>query len=251
MRRYQYADPIDAFLEKDADTIVCALSSSHGFRVELTQLDAWREEIRLLQELLVPYAGAGSVYFEYSIPRLGRRIDIIVVLKAVIFVLEFKVGESEFTAAAVDQVCDYALDLKNFHEGSHHRTVAPILVATATEGATLDIGYTPHNDRLLRPFEAAPPNSVTCFGGFLEFGQGPSIAVEEWETSRYCPTPTIVEAAMALYRGHSVAEISRSDAGAINLSQTARAVSDIIARARSESHKAICFVTGVPAPARP
>ncbi len=143
-------------------------------------------------------------------------------------------------------MCDYALDLKNFHEGSHHRTVAPILVATATEGATLDIGYTPHNDRLLRPIRSSAAQLGDVFRRVLEFGQGPSIAVEEWETSRYCPTPTIVEAAMALYRGHSVAEISRSDAGAINLSQTARAVSDIIARARSESHKAICFVTGVP-----
>ncbi len=67
-----------------------------------------------------------------------------------------------------------------------------------------------------------------------------------WENGRYCPTPTIIEAAMALYNGHSVSEISRSDASAINLSQTSDAISKIIRLSKENSQKSICFVTGVP-----
>ena len=33
--------------------------------------------------------------------------------------MEFKIGETEFTLAGTDQVWDYALDLKDFHEASH------------------------------------------------------------------------------------------------------------------------------------
>jgi hypothetical protein len=168
------------------------------------------------------------------------------VLRTVIFVLEFKVGEREFRAAAIDQVYDYALDLKNFHEGSHHVTVAPVLVATAADDVTPIISLTPHNDQLLFPIMSSAATLSAVFNHVLAFADGPLIDSEEWESSRYCPTPTIVEAAIALYRGHSVAEISRSDASAINLSQTSHALSEVIARARAESHKAICFLTGVP-----
>lgn len=246
MRRYHYADTIEAFLRRDADSVLGALASGYSFRLDPTQRDAWLEEVQLLQEVLAPYAGSGSVYFEYSIPRLGRRIDVVVVLEAVIFVLEFKVGEKEFTAAAIDQVWDYALDLKNFHEGSHDKTVVPVLIATAAKDVTPVIAPTPNNDKLLLPIRSGAATLSKVVRQILAFADGPPIAPEEWESSRYCPTPTIVEAATALYRGHSVAEISRSDASALNLSQTSSAVSEVIARARAESHKAICFVTGVP-----
>ena len=68
----------------------------------------------------------------------------------------------------------------------------------------------------------------------------------QWEQGRYCPTPTIIEAAMALYNNHSVQEISRSDASAINLSQTSDSISNIIRSSKEKSRKSICFVTGVP-----
>jgi hypothetical protein len=51
---------------------------------------------------------------------------------------------------------------------------------------------------------------------------------------------------MALYSGHSVDEISRSDASAINLSETSDAISEIIQISKEKSYKSLCFVTGVP-----
>lgn len=68
----------------------------------------------------------------------------------------------------------------------------------------------------------------------------------DWPAGRYRPTPTIIEAAQALYRGHGVHEISRSEAGAENLSATADFISDAIECAKRRRRKIICFVTGVP-----
>jgi hypothetical protein len=51
---------------------------------------------------------------------------------------------------------------------------------------------------------------------------------------------------MALYNHHSVSEISRSDASAINLSTTSNSISEIIEISRAKSQKSICFITGVP-----
>ncbi len=246
MRREYYSDSIAAFLDKSANEILGTLVENNSFSLEVTQSDAWREEIRVLKAVLRPYCGRGTVYFEYSIPRLGRRIDVVLLLDHVVFVLEFKVGEREFAAHALDQVWDYALDLKNFHESSHERPVAPVLIATEAKDVSLCIETTPQNDGLLLPIRSNAHTLSHVIEKVLQFTDGPVIDADKWEAGRYCPTPTIIEAATALYNGHSVAEISRSDASAINLSQTSDAISRIIHSARAHSQKAICFVTGVP-----
>ncbi len=112
MRRYYYSDSITAFLEKNQETVLGSLLAANEYPLEMTQRDAWLAEIQILQAVLVPYRDAGQIYCEFSIPRLGRRIDVVAIVQSVIFVLEFKVNESEFTSSATDQVCDYALDLR-------------------------------------------------------------------------------------------------------------------------------------------
>ena len=209
-----------------------------------TQQEAWRRQIDVLRPIIQKFEGA--IYFEYSIPRMGERIDVVMLIGAVIFVLEFKVGEKTFTSYGLDQVCDYALDLKNFHETSHQQYIAPILVATEADAQICVPSTTHQNDKLLFPLKSNAAALSEVIDAILEFVDGDSIDVLSWEKGRYCPTPTIIEAASALYKGHSVEEISRSDAGAINLHQTTEAISDIIQQAKSGSHKAICFVTGVP-----
>jgi len=163
----------------------------------------------------------------------------------VIFVLEFKVFEV-FTSYALDQVWDYALDLKNFHESSHNEYIAPILIATKFSGVLTRTPGAPASDKLFTPIKATPESLGTAIADLLQVAKGAPIDAPQWEAGRYCPTPTIVEAAMALYSGHSVAEISRSDASAINLSRTSEAISQIIRSSREERSKSICFVTGVP-----
>jgi hypothetical protein len=177
---------------------------------------------------------------------MGERIDVLLLIGPAIIVLEFKVGETDYSAYGMDQVCDYALDLKNFHETSHDRYIAPVLVATAARATDICVATTPQNDKLLFPIKSNAARLGLTIEAILEFIDGEAIDADEWEQGRYCPTPTIVEAAMALYKGHSVAEISRSDAGAQNLHETTEAISRVISQAKADSHKAICFVTGVP-----
>jgi hypothetical protein len=246
MNRHYYSDAISAFLDKATDAILGALAAANEFRLEATQRDAWIEEIRILKVALAEFPGRGKVYFEYAIPRLGRRIDVVALIDHVLFVLEFKVGESTFSAHAIDQVWDYALDLKNFHETSHHSPIAPVLIATEAPWANPRIEQTSQNDNLLVPIETNPAELPKVIGKVLDFVVGQPIDFRCWERGKYHPTPTIIEAATSLYNGHSVAEISRSDASAINLTQTSDAISEVIHTARARSQKAICFVTGVP-----
>lgn len=244
MNRAYYSETIPNFLDQSPNEILGILSSSNGFSLEQTQRISWQYQINLLKGILSPYSG--SIYFEYSIPRMGKRIDVVLIIESVIFILEFKVGESEFHPYSIDQVYDYALDLKNFHETSHNLTIAPILIATQAKRVNPIISQTGHNDKLLFPIKSNSEMLEATIKAVLNFCDGDSINAQQWESGRYHPTPTIIEAAMALYNNHSVADISRSDASAINLSQTSDAVSEIIRLSKENSEKAICFVTGVP-----
>lgn len=244
MKREYYSNSISKFLRSSTEEILGALTLSNDFALIQTQRGAWVAQIEILQKVLTPYDG--SIYFEYSIPRMGRRIDVLLLIGPVIFVLEFKVGEEEFTSYAIDQVCDYALDLKNFHDSSHEQHIAPILIATEAKGAIPVIACTQQNDKLLFPIKSNTAQLEQVISDVLNFVDGKDIDVNEWEGGRYCPTPTIIEAAMALYNNHSVSEISRSDASATNLSQTSVVISEIIKSSRKNLHKSICLVTGVP-----
>lgn len=238
-----YSDTISNFLRTTPEDIIGQLAIG-SYNIEQTQTLAWLEEISILHKSLSSYEG--KVYFEYVIPRMGRRIDAVLLIGPAIFVLEFKIGEKEFVSHFIDQVYDYALDLKNFHETSHSQYIAPIIIATKAKVAIKYISQTPQNDKLLFPIKANGENLKSVIDDVLRFTDGEKIAPSQWEQGRYCPTPTIIQAAMALYNNHSVADISRSDASAINLNQTSDTISEIIRDSREKSYKSICFVTGVP-----
>lgn len=244
MKPYFYSDTISNFTKTSINEIFGSLTRNSDFPDEPTQKGAWAEEIRILKEVLNDRSG--KIFFEYSIPRMGRRIDVVLIISNVIFVVEFKVGEKEFTQYAIDQVWDYALDLKNFHETSHKHLIAPILVATNSKEYFTIISEMPHNDNLLTPIKTNVENLTAIIDSVLDFADGESVNSEHWASGRYSPTPTIIEAAMSLYNEHGVKEIYRKDASAINLSETSDAVMQIILNAKSKNQKAICFVTGVP-----
>lgn len=247
MTRAYYAESIAAFLAgtlADIRDRLAGQAAQEGFPPLQTQLEAWSVEIEILQRVLVGYEG--SIYFEYSIPRMGRRIDVVLLIGPVVFVLEFKVGEGTFTRNAEDQVWDYALDLKNFHETSHQPYVAPILIATVATRPGSDVIPPSHEDRLFPTLKASPGSLNDVIEGVLKSAGEGSIERTVWEAGRYRPTPTIIEAALALYSRHSVIEISRSDAGAMNLTTTTQTITEIILKAKEKSRKTICFITGVP-----
>jgi hypothetical protein len=115
--RAWYGASISEFLQSQPDAVVGALTTHSEFAVLPAQTEAWLAQIRLLKEHLAGLTG--SIFFEFNIPRMGRRVDAVLVIGSVVFVIEFKVGSNIFERAAVDQAWDYALDLKNFHQASH------------------------------------------------------------------------------------------------------------------------------------
>jgi hypothetical protein len=249
MRRAAYSQTLDQFLTENDDAVLGALTRASDFAVEDTQRAAWLFEIAHLKRSLprlIDAFGGGALHFEYAIPRMGRRIDVLLLLRGVLFVLEYKVGESRFLAHALDQVMDYALDLKHFHETSHRAVIAPILIATEAPHTSLRQATESKDDRVLSPISTHADGLFDAISSVLTAFPAESLEHESWAQGRYQPTPTIVEAATALYAGHSVEALSRSDAGAINLAETSQRLEQIIAESRAQRRKAICFVTGVP-----
>jgi hypothetical protein len=241
-----YSGRIADFINSEANAILGSLTKNSGFSIEITQRDAWRSQITILQKELSQFADRGTIYFEFVVPRLGKRIDVLALIDHVIFVIEFKVGEALFNRSAVDQVWDYALDLKNFHETSHNCVIAPVLIATDSKNVHGIVSISHHNDGVLVPINTSPELLGEAIAAILHMNSGKAIEATNWEGGRYRPTPTIIEAASALYGNHSVAELSRSDAGEKNLARTSVAIGDLIVQSQAKRQKVICFVTGVP-----
>jgi Uncharacterized conserved protein (DUF2075) len=239
-----YSSSVQSFIAESPEFVLGILVEHHPFDLDVLQRNSWIPQIDVLQRELSELEG-GWIAFEFAIPRMGKRVDNIVLFGGVVFVLEFKVGADQVTASAIDQATDYALDLKNFHAGSHDLPIVPIVIATTAVSRGSKIVWSADGVA-----QAVPSNGV-ALGALIEKvardrHTGIDVDPAMWVTSGYKPTPTIIEAAQALYRGHRVDEITRSDAGAINLSQTADCIAQIIDEATAKKHKAICFVTGVP-----
>ena len=243
MRSYYFAD-IQTFLKTDDNSIIGQMAQKHHHTLEQLQKNAWLSQIQILKNQLQNFLN-GYLFFEFSIPRMGKRVDNIVIVNDVVFVLEFKVGDRNYHKYAIEQAMDYALDLKNFHEGSHSAKIIPILVSTNADDKKNSLKK--YEDNVFAPIMANSENIGSLILEItLEISEDIRINAEKWANSVYKPTPTIIEAAQALYRRHSVKEISRSDAGAINLSVTASCINAIIETSKKNSQKSICFVTGVP-----
>jgi hypothetical protein len=241
--RFWYGGSIAEFAGASAQEIVGELTLNSSFDIDRSQAAAWLIEIEFLQSKLSDLAG--SIFFEFNIPRMGRRIDVVLVIGPVIFAVEFKVGEKTFDRSAIDQVWDYGLDLKNFHEASHDCPIVPILIATeATECPPYEL--LADTDKLYRPIVVDPHTFRRVVDEALRAISGTIVKEEVWAHASYHPTPTIVEAARALYAQHSVQAIARFDAGAQNLHITSRRIEELVDEAQATKRKRICFVTGVP-----
>jgi hypothetical protein len=240
MKRDFYSASISDFRLSSSEEILGKLAENNPFALETTQKRAWLEEIWTLKSVLAKREG--FISFEYSIPRMGKRIDVVLIIEPVIFVLEFKVDAEEFSTDALGQVWDYALDLKNFHETSNDPYIVPVLVGTKAASPGWTISVTPHDDKLVYPIRSNAASLEDVIDQTLSFTKNdPEINPFKWREGRYCPTPTIIEAAQALYSGHTVDEISRNDAKAINLTATSEAISKIIYASEEGEFKSSVF----------
>lgn len=244
--RYYYNDTISDFLERDNMEIVGKLTLAYTHDINEETLKSWVSEIDTMKEVLRPYVGRGSVYYEYNIPRMGRRADVIILIDGVVFVLEFKTANQKFSREAMVQVWDYAIDLKNFQEGSRNRVLLPILVVPNEKNCNCSLELKHFEDNVYEPIHVNAQKLSEAFSRFLSFVEHkPSMPAEDdiWAKSGYEPTPTIIEAAVALFEENTVEDITKHD-GDIDL--TAKSLERIINDCREKKRKAICFITGVP-----
>lgn len=244
--RAYYSSGLDGFLDARTDDILGELAAKSGSGLTEEQKKAWADEIGILQKeagrIDGTRADGAHIFLEFEIPRMGKRADVVFVLAGMVFVIEFK-GGGEHKRADIDQCVDYALDLKNFHEGSHDVPIVPILSAPGIpERTDVRIG----EDGVFAPMLLRSDGIGAAISAIAKgHGRAPLDAAR-WEASRYRPTPTIIDAATALYSDHRVEEIRAMEANLASFASTTNAVEQIIERSKRCGKKSICFVTGVP-----
>lgn len=245
--RCLYNNEIKDFLNESVNSILGILSRNYHGTVQSTQTDAWLEEIIIIQNLLKSLNNIdGQIIFEYDIPRLGKRIDVTLLINGIIFCLEFKVGESRILEADVDQVLDYALDLKYFHKFSSDKIIVPILIATNYKSSTSIIAMSVYNDKVVNPLVTGKDGLLKLINEVLVKFPNETSIDNNWVISPYAPTPTIIEAAKALYKNHSVENITRHESDDVFIDRTIAYILAVIKKSKENKEKSICFVTGVP-----
>ncbi|MDF1781648.1 MAG: DUF2075 domain-containing protein [Alcanivoracaceae bacterium] len=239
-----FSSTLQAFLRLSENEIIGVISKYHSQKIVAEQRAAWAAQVQLLKRELTALDEDGHIFFEFMIPRMGRRADVVLVYRGIIFVIEFKVNATSYLSADLRQTHGYALDLKNFHRGSHEKAIIPCLVATAASTQLASVKL--EEDGVAAPLKLNGQDLGLLISQIAESQGAPAFDAETWAVSGYLPTPTIVEAAQALYANHAVEDISRNEADATNLSVTSKSLLALIHQARLNSEKIICFVTGVP-----
>ncbi len=240
----------NSFCDFSADTelsILGYLCDNYHGDARTTTREAWKAEISIMKDILSELENKeGHIIFEYNIPRIGKRIDVVLLLEGIVFCIEFKVGESHILEADVDQVFDYALDLKNFHKYSQDKVIVPILVATNYKSHSSVVQVSAYNDKVVNPLVTGRTNLVDLVLGVLNKYPFESPININWIISPYAPTPTIIEAARSLYENHSVEDITRHEADKVFTDRTIDYILSVIQESKDKQKKSICFVTGVP-----
>ena len=248
--RCLYFASFSEFLLSNPSSVLGDLvSANHGMDLTTT-IEAWEGEIRIMQDVLAAWQDEDAyIIFEYSIPRLGKRVDVVLLLQGVVFCIEFKVGKKDAIQEDLEQVLDYALDLKNFHLYSADKPIAPILVPTNYTRATEVVRSSPYDDDILNPSITGESALRSIIEKTLLVARKPWTPEswgKQWTISPYAPTPTIIEAARTLYENHSVEDITRHEADKVSTDATIDYILQVIRTSKERREKSICFVTGVP-----
>jgi hypothetical protein len=240
-----YQNSIKGFVGEDPDSVLGKIVRHNQFDLNNLQRNTWKYEINYLRKVLKEKTN-GHIFIEYTIPRIGKRVDVVLIIKNVLFLIEFKVGESEFHKSDMNQVMDYALDLKYFHKESADIYIIPILLCTKATDRENHIDL--YGDKVVEVLLCGKDGLTALLDKINQEldDKSPKINAKLWEKSNYYPTPTIIEAAQSLYSNHNVKDISHSDSGAYNLSETTETVKEIIKDSKQKNQKSIIFVTGVP-----
>ncbi len=245
LKRAQYWDSIANFLAEDPNSILGRIAGGNIYDANQPQLQAWKQEIELLKGVL--HDREGWIGFEFDVPRMGHRADVVLLTSGTVVVVEFKFeAAGKINRAAVNQVWDYALELKHFHAASHDLPIVPILVVP--EANDLPAEWSRREtapDLVYRPIAANQQSLQAVLEAAITSGTT-NIDADAWYGAPYHPSPSIIKAAEDLWAGHSVAEIASSGAGTEELRAAAECLRELAQKARDLRQRLICFLTGVP-----
>jgi len=254
-----YRATVEEFLGQSDEHILSRLGIAYANRGYTSQYSdqtlTWERDIRALRRSLEQClakshsAKSWGLLLEFSIPRKEVRIDIVLLVRDVIVVVEAKTGHA--ASQAKRQIEEYAMLLHYFHKASLDRRIVPIIVSPEAYGLNL----TALNQReffpqlptywvaqVVRSSWDDLPNVLIE----IEKHSSGQILAETWDGSPYNPIPSIIEAALALRSGLSIREIAHSEASEHEIEDVTETVQSCVNRARAESHHVICFLTGVP-----
>ena len=241
-----YCNSIPGFIRDTSSSIVGQLVQ-HAFEINKDQSDAWENQIHQLQERLNACGMVGDIIFEYDIVRLGKRIDVVLLIRHMVFSLEFKNGKEIFTAQDAQQAEDYAVDIKNFHKESENLYVCPILIATDAPKYKKPQSIGCYPDKQIHLQRENIETFIPKVAELTElYGSDEEIDFQQWFNSPYHPTPTIIAAAVEAYTTHDISEIANSEAGQSDIDACEAEIENVIKYAKENKKKCVCFVTGVP-----
>lgn len=241
-----YCNSIPGFIQDTSDSIIGHLVK-RAFDNNDKQIDAWNNQICELQKKLEECAMEGDIIFEYDIVRLGKRIDVILLIKHMVFSLEFKNGKNIYTAQDAQQAEDYAIDIKNFHKESEDLYVCPILIATDAPKYKKQQSIDSYPDKQIFLQRENMDTLADKLCQIIDkYGEDEEIDFDKWFHSPYHPTPTIIAAAVEAYTSHDISEIAHSEAGQDDIDKCEQKIEELVEYARKNKKKCVCFVTGVP-----
>lgn len=240
-----YCNSIEGFLQ-DKPTNILGCLFDNAFEANSEQRGAWKNQITELQARLPMYNLIGDIILEYNIVRSNKRIDVILLVNDIVFVLEFKNGDRDYKLKDQLQAEDYALDIKNFHKESRNYYVCPILVCTKAKKINNQSIECDSNKQIFLQKE-----NIDTFLAKIEYvlkiySTNEKIDFEKWVNSKYYPTPTIIEAAIKAYEKKDLSDIAKSEAGTANINLCENKIIEIINYAEKNNKKCLCLITGVP-----
>jgi hypothetical protein len=249
-----YRAPLTQFLSDTPTAINWQLARENGkaqYPLTPEAIKAWELQLPPLQDACrqfiaeIPRAATFEILLEYPIPRVGKRIDAVMLMHDVIVAIETKTGLSATTAER--QADDYAIHLACFHEPSAERTIVPLVVS---DGHVASAGPRPFADDVARPCCRATTATLGRVLSEIAHREcnyaSPPIDSNSWDNGIFHPIPPIIDAAVGLYAGHEVFEIGHASAPKEQLDKATTSLQQVVSAVREKGEKAIAFITGVP-----
>ena len=254
-----YSGSVQEFLAEELEHVLARLAVGYANRGYTTQYSdqtlTWQRDLQHLRKTLEECvaisdsAGLWGLLLEFSIPRKERRIDVVLLIRSSVVVIEAKTGG--VASDAKRQVDEYAMLLHYFHKATSNSRILPIIVSSEVVKSDFDNlswsnSYPQTASYWVAPAVRTAWAALAALLIAIEDNGGKQMSSDDWNDSPYFPVPSIIEAALSLRSGLAIREIAQSEASEHEIESVRQSIQHYVGLAREEKKHAICFLTGVP-----